>query len=75
MDTGPEAGLGWYAVKLHVASNICDLHGQCVFVAPSLFRFSETGQLEYVEEVPAGQEHAARAAAVACPTRAIEIDD
>jgi ferredoxin len=60
-------------VKIHVDRDICDLHGQCVFAAPDLFRFDDQGELEYVEDVPEGQEPKARTAAGVCPTGAIEI--
>lgn len=62
-------------MKIHVDRDVCDLHGQCVFAAPDLFRFDEQGELEYVEEVPAGQEAKARTAAGVCPTGAIEISE
>jgi ferredoxin len=59
-------------VKLQVATEICDQHGQCVLAAPGLFRFDEAGELVYVEEAPASLEEAARRAALLCPTRAIK---
>ena len=62
-------------MKIHVDRDVCDLHGQCVFAAPDLFRFDEQGELEYVEEVPARQEAKARTAAGVCPTGAIEISE
>ena len=62
-------------MKIHVDRDVCDLHGQCVFSAPDLFRFDDRGELEYVEDVPEGQEGKARTAAGVCPTGAIEISE
>jgi ferredoxin len=60
-------------VRIHVDREICDLHGQCVFSAPELFRFDDAGELEYTEDVPAELESKARSAASVCPTTAIEL--
>ena len=75
-DTG---GAGEYsrlsAVRITVDREICDLHGQCVFAAPELFRFRDDGELEHEEE--AGEElvAAARRARSLCPTSAIELKE
>lgn len=58
---------------MQVDNEICDLHGQCVFTVPELFRFDDDGELEYVAEVPAALESKAREAATICPTGAIEL--
>ena len=41
-------------MRITVDREICDLHGQCVFAAPELFRFRDDGELEHEEE--AGEE-------------------
>lgn len=60
-------------MKIRVDHDLCDLHGQCVFTAPELFRFDEAGELEHVEEVEGDAVAAARRAASVCPTGAIEV--
>ena len=62
-------------MRITVDREICDLHGQCVFAAPELFRFRDDGELEHEEE--AGEElvAAARRAASLCPTSAIELEE
>jgi ferredoxin len=58
-----------------VDAEICDLHGQCVFTVPELFRFNDSGELEYQRNVPEELEGKARAAGTVCPTGAIELDE
>jgi len=58
-----------------VDRDVCDLHGQCVFAAPELFRFRDDGELEYEEEAAGDLAAAARRAASLCPTSAIELRD
>ena len=60
-------------MRVSVDRDICDLHGQCVFTAPELFRFRADGELEYEEEVRDDLFPAARRAASVCPTAAIEL--
>lgn len=60
-------------MRIEVDRDICDLHGQCVFTVPELFRFDDQGELEYVAEVPGELESKAREAATVCPTGAIEL--
>jgi ferredoxin len=63
-------------VRVLVDRAVCDLHGQCVFTAPALFRFDETGALEYTgTEIPPELEPTARSAASVCPTGAIQLLD
>lgn len=60
-------------MEIQVDRDVCDLHGQCVFTAPELFRFDDDDELEYTTEVPAELEGKARAAATVCPTSAITL--
>jgi ferredoxin len=60
-------------MRISVDRDVCDLHGQCVFTAPKLFRFREDGELEYEEEVRDDLVTAARRAASVCPTAAIDL--
>ena len=61
-------------MRVSVDRSLCDLHGQCVFAAPELFKFDDDGELEYTAEVPEELEAKARAAASVCPAAAIEIE-
>lgn len=60
-------------VKIKVDMNLCEFHGQCVFIAPKEFRF-EGDDLVYSEEV--AEEHRGRVekAAKACPQLAITVE-
>lgn len=60
-------------MKIRVDRDLCDLHGQCVFTAPDVFRFRDDGELEYDEEAPDDLAGLVRRAASVCPTAAIEI--
>jgi ferredoxin len=60
-------------VRIQVDREVCDLHGQCVFTAPELFRFDDDDELVYTTEVPAELEDKARTAATVCPTGAISL--
>jgi ferredoxin len=60
-------------VQIRVDDQTCDLHGQCVFTAPELFWFTDSGELEYQREVPETLEDKARTAATVCPTGSIEL--
>ena len=60
-------------MRIVVDRDVCDLHGQCVFTAPELFRFDDAGELEYDAEVGDELAPAARRAAGVCPTSAIEL--
>lgn len=53
----------------------CQGHMMCVLAAPHLFEIdNEVGHAHALrEEVPEGEEHAARLAVQSCPERAIEI--
>lgn len=61
-------------MKIRVDRDVCDLHGQCVFTAPDVFRFDDAGELEYLEEVGEDAAPAVRRAASVCPTGAIELE-
>jgi ferredoxin len=61
-------------MRIKVDAKLCELNGQCAFVAPELFRI-ENDALIWNESVPAGLEHKARNAAKVCPQLAISVDD
>ena len=60
-------------MRIVVDRDLCDLHGQCVFSAPAVFRFDGAGKLEYLEEIENEQAATARTASSVCPTGAIEV--
>jgi ferredoxin len=62
-------------MKVHVNSEICQGHTLCAMTAPQLFGLREEDGHSYAisEDVPEGQEAAAREAARACPEQAIVI--
>jgi ferredoxin len=62
-------------VRIHVDPEICDLHGQCVFSAPEIFRFDDAGELQYDAEPAPELAAKARSAAGVCPTGAIELTE
>jgi ferredoxin len=60
-------------MRIHVDSELCDLHGQCVFAAPEIFSFDDAGELVYVADVDDALAAKAQAAASVCPTGAITL--
>lgn len=60
-------------MQIRVDDEVCDLHGQCVFTAPELFHFDDSGDLKYERDVPEELAAKARTAATVCPTGAIEL--
>jgi ferredoxin len=60
---------------IHVDDTLCDLHGQCVFAAPTVFSFDDAGALAYVVEPGAEFAPQVRAAIAICPTSAISLQE
>jgi ferredoxin len=63
-------------MRLTIDGAMCTGHGRCYTLAPQLLTYDDEGFVveRGVVEVPAGQEDAARAAALGCPEGAIAID-
>lgn len=61
-------------MKVVVDMNKCQDHGQCVFAAPDVFRFDDTGRLAYVAEPDDSLRDAVEEAADVCPLQAIRIE-
>ena len=59
-------------MKVKIDPKLCELHGQCAFVSPELFRI-ENDTVVYDENVPRELEEKARKAAKVCPQLAISI--
>ncbi|MFD3733390.1 ferredoxin [Streptomyces sp. NPDC058632] len=67
-------------MRIHVDTNRCESHGQCVFTAPDHFSFDEDDSLLVRQDVPEGFEGeavraAVREAAAVCPVKAITLHD
>jgi ferredoxin len=60
-------------MRVEVDLAVCENHGQCVFAAPEVFAFDDDERLTYVPEPAADLTAAVRAAAAACPVRAITL--
>lgn len=61
------------APRLVVDLNRCQSYGQCVFAAPTVFRFHGTESLEYDYAPDPGRWAEVRRAAAACPVQAISL--
>jgi ferredoxin len=61
-------------MKIKVDEALCEFHGQCVFLAPELFRIEDD---KLIYEANADPSHRAKAekAMKACPQLAISIED
>ncbi|MEU4392716.1 ferredoxin [Kribbella sp. NPDC023855] len=60
-------------MRIEVDRATCENHGQCVFAAPEVFAFDDDEQLTYDAHPATGLAEAVRAAAAACPVRAITL--
>ena len=61
-------------MRIIVDRKLCTLHGQCTLVAPDLFQFAESGELEFTESPAEDRRQAAEDAMDSCPEQAIAID-
>jgi len=63
-------------MRIRVKSDLCCGAQMCVLSAPELFRIDDLGYNDSDgDDVPTGQEDAARAAANACPESAITFEE
>jgi ferredoxin len=60
-------------MQIQVDRDVCELHAQCVSVAPELFHIDDDGVLLYAVEVPDDWRQKADQAAALCPTAAITV--
>jgi ferredoxin len=62
-------------VKVQINSQLCQGHGRCYDLAPSLFGDDDEGYGRVLGDgiVPAGEEQDARLAVANCPERAVEL--
>lgn len=61
-------------MRITVARDLCEMHGQCAFVAPEVFTLTDD-DLEYNEHPPSSAEAAVHQAVKVCPQLAIGIVD
>ena len=69
----PRRALHGSSLTISVNNGRCHLYGTCQYEAPSLFKLTEDERLRYVTEVIPEYADQARAAAMACPMRAIQL--
>ena len=64
-------------MRVRVLEHVCQGHTLCAMAAPEVFKLREEDGHSYVEseEVPDHQQEAVRRAALACPERAIVVED
>jgi ferredoxin len=62
-------------VKVQINAQLCQGHGRCYDLAPSLFGDDDEGYGQVLGDgvVPSGDEQDARLAVANCPERAIEL--
>jgi ferredoxin len=60
--------------RVHVDMNLCQSHGECVYVAPDIFELGEDDVLRWREEIAPEERELAQEAADACPMLAIRLE-
>lgn len=61
-------------MKVHVDMNLCQAHGECVFVAPDVFELHDDDSLTWAEEVGEERRAEVEQAVQVCPMMAIKIE-
>jgi len=61
--------------RVHVDMNLCQSHGECVYVAPDIFELGDDDVLRWKEDVDESRRAAVEEAVNACPMMAISIDE
>lgn len=51
--------------------DLCESHGECVFLAPDVFEFGEDGALRFQEQPDESRREVCEEAVAACPVQAI----
>ena len=62
-------------MKVNVDMNLCQSHGECVTVAPDVFRLGDDDVLVWQEDVSEDRREAIEEAVNVCPMMAISIDE
>ena len=60
--------------RVHVDMNLCQSHGECVYVAPDIFELGEDDVLRWREQISDDEREVAQEAADACPMLAIRLE-
>jgi len=60
--------------RVLVDMNLCQSHGECVYVAENLFELGDDDVLRWREEIDPADVEVAREAADACPMLAIRVE-
>ena len=60
--------------RVHVDMNLCQSHGECVYVAENIFELGDDDVLRGREDIDAAEVEVAREAADACPMLAIRVE-
>jgi ferredoxin len=61
-------------IKVHVDMDLCQSHGECVFVAPDVFDLGDDDILKWVDEVDESRRAEVEEAENVCPMMAIRIE-
>ena len=61
--------------RVHVDMNLCQSHGECVYVAPGVFELGDDDVLRWREVVTPEERELVQEAADACPMLAIRLED
>jgi ferredoxin len=62
-------------IKVIVDMNLCQSHGQCVFVAPDVFELGDDDVLRWQAEVDDSRRAELEEAVNVCPMMAITLED
>ena len=60
--------------RVHVDMNLCQSHGECVYVAPDVFELGDDDVLRWREDISDDERELAQEAADACPMLAIRLE-
>jgi len=60
--------------RVHVDMNLCQSHGECVYVAPDIFELGDDDVLRWREDITDEERELAQEAADACPMLAIRLE-
>ena len=60
--------------RVHVDMNLCQSHGECVYVAPDIFELGDDDVLRWREDITDDERTVVQEAADACPMLAIRLE-
>ena len=62
-------------MKVEVDTDLCQAHGECVFVAPEIFELDDEDQIHWVEHPDESLREKALQAVKVCPVSAIKVTE